>query len=379
MKIVIASDKFKGSLTSSEVADAISEGIRTVFPSCKIAKVSVADGGDGTAQIITDSLQGIVRETETFDALRRLVTSNYGIVNNDTAVIDIASASGLAMLKPEERNPMSTSTFGTGLLIRDAIDLGMRKFLIGVGGSATNDGGIGLLSALGFIFRNQEGCPLPPSGKSLNEICEIDDSAVIPELWECQFDILCDVDARFYGPQGAAYVFAPQKGASPDEVITLDNGLRNFAKIIRQYNGKNVQDVPYAGAAGAAGGGMWALINARLRPGIETMLTTIGFEKILEGADLVITGEGAVDQQTFMGKTPYGVAMAANAKNIPTILLAGSVNAFGNQDDNPFAGVYSIQPRPVDLQTALQKGFAYDNLRHTAEQIFRTLKAVGIY
>ncbi len=373
MKVVIASDKFKGSLTSKEVADSIEEGILLAMPDCTIIKLPVADGGDGTAEALVEALGGEWREVEVHNPLMASMKAHYGIINDDTAVLDVATASGISLLCPEEANPMETSSFGTGELIRDAINNGLRKFMIGVGGSATNDAATGLLAALGFKFTDCDGHELSPQGKNLSCIKKIDRQNALKELKDCEFNILCDVDASFYGPNGAAYLFAPQKGADSQSIESLDAGLRNFANIIKEITGKNVQHQSYAGAAGGIGGTLWALLDAKLSPGVYTILKTVGFEQKISHADLVVTGEGAMDKLTILGKTPYGVCGEAAWNGVPTIAFVGRMEDCEKLNEYGFLSVYSIQPGPITQEKATNRDTAYKNLMRTANQVFRTL------
>ena len=278
MKVVIASDKFKGSLSSEQVAAAIEEGILAAMPDCEIDKLHVADGGDGTAASIVESTGGVWINVKSEDPLGRPVDARFGAVESRTAVIDVATASGIALLRPDEYDPLNATTKGTGILIREAIDRGFRNFNIGVGGSATNDAGTGLLSALGYRFLDARGNELEPCGRSLSRIAEIDDSQRMPELKECSFTVMCDVDAAFYGPKGAAWLFGPQKGATNKILEALDDGMRTFAAVVKKKYGKSMQNQSYAGAAGGIGGALWAMLDASLTPGIYAMLKAINFE-----------------------------------------------------------------------------------------------------
>ena len=329
-KIVIASDSYKGSLSSSEVADCIADGLISVNPDCDIVKVSVADGGEGTVEALRDTLGGRIVSCKVHDPLMREIEASYAILgDNRTAVLEMAAASGLPLLSADERNPLKTSTYGTGELIADALDKGCDRFLVGIGGSATNDGGMGAFCALGYRFLDKSSCVLPPCGESLLKLAGIDASEVHPRLGTASFIVACDVDTPFCGPDGAAYVFAPQKGASEADVELLDRGLSNFASVVQRCLGRDVRFVPGSGAAGGLGGGFLAFSNAELKKGIDMVLDAIDFDAVIEGADAVITGEGRIDSQTFKGKTPYGVMCRARAKGIPVYAIGGcaSLNA----------------------------------------------------
>ena len=319
-KIVIASDSFKGTLTSMEVADSVEKGIRSVFPCCEVVKLNVADGGEGTMEAICSARPAAFVDVEVSDPLGRPVRTSYAVLEDGTAVIEMSRASGLTLLAPSERDPMKTSTYGTGEMIADALGRGYRRFIIGIGGSATNDAGTGMLSALGYRFFDASGRPVHPDGGYLHEIESIDLSSVNPALTESEFIVACDVDSPLYGPEGAAYVFAPQKGADADMVVTLDGGLRHFSEIAG-YDAS----FPGAGAAGGLGYALKSFLNARMVKGIDLILDAIGFDDLILDASLVITGEGRYDEQTASGKTVDGVIRRARKHGVPVIVVAGSV------------------------------------------------------
>ena len=317
MTVTLAFDSFKGSLRSDEVADAFAQGLCSVLPGLYIKKVYIADGGEGTAEALIRNLNGEFVHAQVCDPLGRRITARYGIVEKDrTAVIEMAAASGLTLLSAKERNPLSTHTFGTGQLIADALGKGCRNFFIGIGGSATNDGGTGMLRALGFRFLDQSGNELSGGGEILERIVRIDSSAVMPSLKDARFTVACDVDNPFFGLNGAAYVYAPQKGADRNAVEKLDKGLRTFARVIRDYNGFDLARLPGSGAAGGMGGAMAALLDARLERGIDMVLRAIRFDETIQGCDWVITGEGQIDCQTLMGKAPAGILNIAARKGL---------------------------------------------------------------
>lgn len=379
-KIVVASDSFKGSLTSFEVAAAVEAGIRNVFPQCTVVKANVADGGEGTVDAIVKALGGYIHTTAVADPLGRQIEAAYGIVTLNgvqTAIIEMSTASGLPLLHPDERNPWVTSTYGTGELIRDALRKGCRKFLVGIGGSATNDAGTGMLSALGARFLDSRGQQLKGCGAALKSIARIDLSSLMPEARRSEFIVACDVNTPFCGPDGAAYVFAPQKGADPQMTTALDEGMCSFARIIAGQFGKDITSLRGAGAAGGLGGAFNAFLNAGLTPGIEMVLDAIGFDSMLEGADLVITGEGKIDSQTATGKTAAGVLRHAGRKGIPTLAIGGSVELCRELREMGFIGIYSIINAPVSLEKAMQKDWASTNIQWTVEQILTTLKHRG--
>jgi len=375
--IVIASDSFKGSLTSIEVSDAAEIGIRNVFPQCNVIKVNVADGGEGTVEVIVKALGGNIHTATVTDPLGRPINATYGIVEQKgikTAVIEMSAASGLPHLLPEERNPLITSTYGTGLLILNALTQGCRKFLIGIGGSATNDAGTGMLSALGVKFLDSSGKLLKGSGSDLEYIAKIDVSSLLPEAKASEFIVACDVDTPFCGPEGAAHVFAPQKGATPQMVDVLDRGMFSFAKRIAATFNTNIIPIDGAGAAGGLGGAFKVFLNAHLTKGIEMVLNVISFDSIIRDADLVITGEGRVDFQTAKGKTAAGVLEHTKKAGIPTIVIGGSVEMCPALKNMGFAGIYPIINTPVSLEKAMQKDFASANISRTIEQVLTTIK-----
>ena len=373
-KIVIASDSFKGSISAAEVAACGERAVHRLFPDCEVVQLPVADGGEGTVETLTAALGGQSVATVVHDPLERLITAQYGLITKEkTAIIEMATASGLPLLQPEERNPWLTSTYGTGELIRDALERGCRKFLIAIGGSATNDGGMGLLQALGFRFLDAEGQELPGCGGSLLRIEQIDTSGALTALTECQFTVACDVTNPFYGREGAAYVFAPQKGADAEMVEALDLGLRHFAQLIQTTQGIAIDQLPGAGAAGGLGGGLVAFLQARLRPGIEMVLDALQFDTQIAGADLIFTGEGKLDAQTCMGKTPFGVLRRAQQQGIPVVALGGAVEASEALNRCGFLAVLPILPYPTSLAKAMDSTFTQQNIERTVTQVLRLL------
>ena len=373
MKIVVASDSFKGSLSSREVAQAAIRGIQKVLPECEVVAVNVADGGEGTVEAVVEALGGEIVTAIVSDPLGRSVPARYGITGK-TAIIEMAVASGLTLLTNEERNPWVTSTYGTGEMIMDAIKRGCRDFLVGVGGSATNDAGMGMLQALGFRFYNiddQEiidGC-----GGRLQDVARIDDAGVMDAVCQCRFTVACDVDTPFCGSEGAAYVFAPQKGADMEMVARLDSGMVSFAKVIEKTYGIDVTSMAGAGAAGGMGGGFRAMLNATLKRGIDMVQDAIGFDSIIQGADLIITGEGRIDNQTVKGKVASGVLQRAKAQGLPVVAIGGSVEKCESIEQMGFAGVYPIWEEEVPLEVAMQPDFAAANVEQTMNKIVANL------
>ena len=325
-KAIIAIDSFKGCLTSEEAGSAVMEGIKTIFPDCETLLFPIADGGEGMLDILTSATKGKYRTLPAHGPLMELVQGRYGISGDgQTALIEMAAVSGLPLVPEDKRNPMLTTTYGTGELILDALEQGCRHFIVGIGGSATNDAGLGMLQALGFRFLDKRGNLLGTGGRIMSQVASIDTSAVHPALKEARFTIACDVRNPFCGSDGAAYVFASQKGADAKMVKELDTGMQALSRVILSTTGKDISDIPGAGAAGGMGGGFLAFLNAELKPGIRLMLDVLDFGKRITGADLIFTGEGRADRQTVMGKVPSGILEEARKQNIPVIVLAGSI------------------------------------------------------
>ena len=369
MKIVIASDSFKESLTSVEVAQAATRGIKAVYPNCEVVAVNVADGGEGTVEAIVDALGGEIICTSVSDPLGRPIQARYGIASKK-AIIEMAAASGLPLLQPAERNPWMTSTYGTGEMIMDAIQRGCRQFLVGIGGSATNDAGTGMLQALGFKFYDFNGKEITDCrGGRLQDIADLDDTFVSKAVRETQFIVACDVDTPFCGPEGAAPVFAPQKGADTAMVQQLDAGMVSFANVIEDKYHINIVPIAGAGAAGGMGGAFRAFLHATLKRGIDMVLDAIDFNAIIQDADLIITGEGKIDFQTAKGKTAVGVLARAKQQGIPVVAIGGCVEMCESVEQMGFAGVYPILEEKVPLEVAMQPDFAATNVENTIRRI----------
>ena len=370
-KILLAIDSFKGCLSSLEVATAVEDGIKLVYPACEIVKTPVADGGEGTAEALVWATGGQMLTVEVNDPLMQPVCARYGILGDGhTAVIEMSAASGLPLVPEKLRNPMLTTTYGTGQLIADALSRGCTNFILGIGGSATNDAGTGMLQALGYRFLDVGKQLLGAGGQILEQVAFIDSSSRNPLLGKAQFKVACDVDNPFSGKRGAAYIYAPQKGANPQMVEVLDRGLKHFAGVIKSQLNKDIDSVPGAGAAGGMGGGLLAFLDARLQPGIQLVLDALHFNDLLDGVNLVITGEGRMDAQTAMGKAPQGIAEAAARKNIPVIALTGNISDAVSINRIGICGVFSIVPYPMTLQEAMNPDTARRNIRQTAAQLF---------
>ncbi len=325
MKILIAPDSFKETQSSSLAADSIKAGVLTVFPDAEIDTIPVADGGEGTVDALTEGMGGRkIRKTVT-GPLGTPVEAMYGILPGGVGVIEMASASGLALIPPSARNPLVTTTRGTGELILDAVEKGCREIIIGIGGSATNDGGTGMARALGYRFLDASGSELAEGGGSLSHLDSIDTSKVTAELASVTFRVACDVKNPLYGPDGASAVYGPQKGAASEDVTLLDENLRRLSMVVKRDMGLAIDDVPGTGAAGGLGFGLMAFCGAELKSGIEIILDLVDFDDRLEGVDLVITGEGRIDGQSIYGKVPVGIAGRAKKRDIPVLVLVGGI------------------------------------------------------
>lgn len=375
MKILIAPDKFKGSLSAFEVADNIEKGILKVFPKAVIEKVPMADGGEGTVESLVDATGGKIIKTNVKDPLFRDIESFYGILGDGkTAVIEMAAASGLYLLKDYERNPMITTTYGTGQLIKDALDRGCRRFIIAIGGSATNDGGAGMATVLGVKFYDKDGIEIGLGGGELSKIYSIDTSNIDDRLKECEFIVACDVANPLIGENGASRVYGPQKGATKEMVEVLDKNLEHYGKLLEKYFNKKIIDVPGSGAAGGLGAGLMAFLNAQLKNGIEIIIETLKLEEKIKEADIVISGEGKIDFQTAFGKTISGIAKLCKKHNKPLIVIAGTVEDIENLYEIGVSSIFSIVEKPMSLEDAIKN--APTLLEKSAERIFRLIKAI---
>ena len=374
-KVVVASDSFKGSLTSMQVAQSVERAVCEVYPSCKVVKVRVADGGEGTMEALQHTLGGCWQRLTVSDPLGRPVDASYLILEDGiTAVVEMSAASGLPLLKPEERDPSQTSTIGTGQIIRDALDKGCRRFLVGIGGSATNDAGMGMLHALGYRFKDASGAELVPAGGSMIKVASIDAAGRHPALAEAEFIVACDVKAPLYGPEGAAYVFAPQKGADNSMVAALDAGLRHFAEVSAHATGQDYSAFEGSGAAGGLGYAFRQFLGGRLERGVEVVLDAMGFDGIIEDSDLVITGEGRIDSQTLTGKTPFGVAQHALRKGVPVVAIGGLVEMDVRQAlEVGFSDVVQTTPAGMPLEEAMLPENAADNVFKAVLQLVNNL------
>ncbi|MEK5270125.1 glycerate kinase [Aeribacillus sp. FSL K6-8394] len=373
MKIIVAPDSFKGSLSASQVCWAIKKGIYRVIKDAQVIELPMADGGEGTMENLVCSTKGQKISVKVKDPLGRIIDAEYGVLGDrETVVIETAQASGLTLLKDHERNPLYTSSYGTGQLIKHALNKGYRKFIIGLGGSATNDGGMGMLKALGIKFYDESGQLLNEGGGYLTNLAYYDDSTFDPRIKESSFIIASDVTNPLCGPQGASMVYGPQKGATSEMIKILDKGLSNLAKVIYQQKGIDVRNIPGAGAAGGMGATFIAFFNATLRSGIDIVMEKIQFSQKLQEGDLVITGEGKLDQQTLSGKVIVGVSRLAKKLQIPVIALCGTVKLDGEiLDELGITAAFSIVDGPCTLLDAQQ--YASDLIVARTEQIMRLI------
>ncbi|MBL0385720.1 glycerate kinase [Tumebacillus sp. ITR2] len=385
-KILLAPDSFKGSLSAPALCVAMTQGIRRVFPHAEVLSLPLADGGEGTMEILVQATGGHLVHVDVTDPLGRPVQAAYGVLPNHTAVIELAQASGLTLLLPDERNPLRTTTYGTGELLKHALDAGHRQFLIGLGGSATNDAGAGLLQALGLKLLDTEKKDLPRGGSALAQLHDIDASDLDPRLQESRFLLASDVQNPLTGPAGASAVFGPQKGASPEQVPQLDLALTRFGDVVHQHLQRlggpmntaisvdtDFLTLPGGGAAGGTAAGLLAFLPCTLRPGIEVILETLRFEDHLRDADLVLTGEGRLDDQTLSGKTIAGVCRLARLHEVPVIALCGSTALTGVElDELGLQAAFSLVPGPCSLDDALLHAAAWTADR--TEQLLRLLR-----
>lgn len=373
MRIVCAPDSFKESMTAVEAAAAMSRGIRGVLPTAEVTLLPMADGGEGTCRTMVAALGGELRVAPVHDALGRPITAEFGLVpQQGLAIVEVAAACGLEQLSPAERDPLTTSTAGVGELLLAALDAGARRLVVGLGGSATNDAGTGMLTALGARFTDAAGSVLHPGGGSLADLAAVDLSGLDPRLAGCRIEVACDVDSPLLGPRGASAVFGPQKGAGPADVLALDAALTRWADVVEPATGVAVRDHAGVGAAGGLGAAFLAATPATLVPGVDLVLSCVDFARRVRGADFVFTGEGSVDAQSRSGKVPWGVALAAAALGVPTVVFAGRVDAtLAADSDSPALAYVPIVRGVSDLATALAEGPA--NLEAAAAMAVRLL------
>ena len=372
MHILIAPNTFKNSLDAPQVATAIEQGLKQSQLACTTECFPIADGGDGTGSLIIERCNGKIVNKKVSNPFGRKIKSHFGLIDDGkTAVIEMADASGLRLLNKDELNPLKASSYGTGELIRFVLDEGVQKIIIAMGGSATVDGGCGILSALGIVFLDKNGKQLKPVPAELLKMTRIDGSGLDHRIRNTEIVILCDVNNKLLGPEGAATVFGPQKGASPDDVKVLDKFLANFAAVSKQQLGTDMTAIKHGGTAGGAAAGSHTWLNAKLVNGIKYFLSLTNFDKALKKADLVITGEGNIDIQTLQGKGPYGVAMAAKKKGIKVIGLAGRIEKCKSLNKY-FDELISINNEIIDIPRAIKN--TYKNLIKAASEIENKLR-----
>ena len=354
MQIIIAPDSFKGSLSSTEVAEAMKRGVLEAFPKAQVQCIPMADGGEGTVDALLMACGGDKIYCKVNDPLGREIESFYGLLHDGTAVIEMAAASGLPLIPPQLRNPMITTSIGTGQLILHAVQNGCKNFILGLGGSATNDGGMGLLHALGARFLDAYQLELPCCGASLAKIASVDISRFLAGLGALNMIVACDVDNPMCGNRGASAVFGPQKGARPEMIAVLDEGMRNWATVINETVGADVVNVPGSGAAGGIGGALMAFFNAQLLPGTHIVMQHAQFENHLRLADLVLTGEGCTDIQTTYGKVPVGIASVAQQHQVPVVCISGMLDSgYEAIYNHGITAAFSIIDRPMVLEEAM--------------------------
>ena len=374
MKFLFASDSFKGSLSSVEIVGILTEEAKRIFPDCECSGVSVADGGEGTIEAVIDAMNGQIRRVMVHGPLMEETTADYGVFEGSHAVIEMAKASGLPMVPAEKRNPLHTTTYGTGELIKAALDEGYRKIAIAIGGSATNDGGMGAMTALGVKFLDKAGSQLTGYGRDLGEVDSIDVSGLHPAVKETEFTVMCDVTNPLTGQNGATYTFGKQKGGTPEILEQLEKDMKSYAGKLLELTGIDVDQIKGTGAAGGLGAALNVFLNANMKSGIETVLDLIQFDTLLEGVDLVITGEGRMDWQSAFGKVPSGIGMRCKEKGIPAVAIVG-----GMGDGAEKIYEYGIESITTTIQGAMPIEEAMERsvelYRGAAQRTFRMLRA----
>lgn len=374
MNVVIAIDSFKGSMSSLQAGEKIKEGFLKVYPDGNAEICPMADGGEGTVEAIVLSNNGEFVTVEVSDPLMRKTKARYGIVGK-TAIIEMSEASGITLVNENERNPLNTTTFGTGEMIKDAIEKGCREFVIGIGGSATNDGGTGMLSALGFQFLDEFGNEISKNGKGLKDIKQIKTQNALKELKECTFTVACDVKNPLCGENGCSRIYGPQKGATEEIIKDMDVWLKNYADLTKSINPCADKDYQGAGAAGGMGFAFLSYLNAELKSGIDIVIKETKLEEKIKNADIVITGEGRLDGQSVMGKTPVGVAQIAKKYNKKVLAFAGGVLEDAKiLNQHGIDAFFSILKKPCTLEEAMKKENAENNIKDLTEQVFRVIK-----
>ena len=372
MKIVFAIDSFKGSLGSVEAGKAAAEGAMRAIPGAECAVRPLADGGEGTVEALAAGMGGELRRVEVSGPLDKPVVATYGIAGS-TAIMEMAQASGITLVSAEERNPLLASTYGVGEMIADAIARGCRRFVVGIGGSATNDGGAGMLQALGFRLLDSSGAELPRGGGALANLAKIERGPESEKLAGCEFRIACDVSNPLCGPKGASAVFGPQKGLGENAIELMDGWLWNYSELVRKVFPETDKDFPGAGAAGGLGFAFKSFLNAELIPGMEKMMEITRLEEKIKAADIVVTGEGCLDSQSFMGKVPGAVAGAAKKYGKPVIAFAGMIKEEDMLLDKGIDAMFPIAGNPMSMEEAMKAENAKRNMEMTVEQVFRVV------
>ena len=374
MKVTVAIDSLKGSLTSKEAGEAVKRGILDIYPDATVFVRPIADGGEGTTEAIVDAMNGEYREITVADPLLRPIKAKYGIINK-TAVMEISAAAGITLVTEKEKNPLNTSTYGVGELIKDAISLGIREFIIGLGGSATNDGGTGMLKALGFSMTDKNGNEIENGAKGLCNLAKIDIKNALPELSECKFRIACDVTNPLCGNNGCSAVFAPQKGADAAMIKDMDLWLSNYARLTKTVIPASDENAAGAGAAGGLGFAFMSYLNGTLEHGIDLITEKTGLEEYIKNSDIVVTGEGRLDSQTFMGKTPVGVSKIAK-KYAKTVIAFGGCVTEDAEICNGYGidAIFPIVRGAVSLEEAMDSENAKKNMSFAVRQAFRLIK-----
>lgn len=373
MKFLFASDSFKGTLSSEQIISLLTQSAKEAFPDCETVGTLIADGGEGTVDAVIAMTKGELIRVPVHGPLMEETTAVYGKIDENTAIIEMAAASGLPMVPENLRNPLHTTSYGTGELIRDALDRGFRRISVAIGGSATNDGGMGAMSALGVRFLDQDGHVLEGRGEDLEKVASVDLSGLHPAAAQAEFTVMCDVNNPLTGRDGATYTFGNQKGGTPEILDRLEEGMKSYARVAGEALGKDIDHIAGAGAAGGLGAALCGFLNASLKSGIETVLDLIGFDAMLDGVDLVITGEGRIDWQSAFGKVPSGIGMRCRKKGIPAVAIVGGM---GNGAEKIYEfGVESIIPTingAMDIQEALDR--AEELYKGAADRMFRFLK-----
>ncbi|MBR6720227.1 MAG: glycerate kinase [Clostridia bacterium] len=378
MKVTIAIDSFKGSLSTFEAGNAAKEGIKEVYPDANVIISPLADGGEGTVDAVIESAGGEYVSAFVHNPIGEMIKARYGIIKErNLAVMEMSAAAGITLISECDKNPLNTTTYGVGEMVKDALDKGMRKFLIGIGGSATNDGGVGMLQALGFKFTDEEGKDVPFGAKGLEKICSISDEGKDSRLSECEFYIACDVKNPLCGDNGCSFIYGPQKGATEDMIKDMDAWLLNYAVLTKNVNPQSDCNFPGSGAAGGMGFAFMAYLGGTLKSGIELVMAETGIEEHIKDSDFVITGEGRLDGQSYMGKAPIGVSKLSKKYGKKVIAFSGAVTDDAAVcNEHGIDAFFPIVKAPCTLADAMNKETAYKNLKATAVQVFNLIKVM---